>query len=101
VNLLRAIRDWWVIHRYRNAATAYGEADSFWFMGKCVGFDRMERRWRKTEQAFVAAGFRPLPLDTWVAHGGYGVPLPASFPQRLAPGEVPVLYAIESEVRGE
>lgn len=95
---LRKWRERRIINRYKNAALEFGSACSYILhCGKCIGFERMRRRWRRTEKAFADAGYRPLPLGTWELAGGWGEPLPETFPERLAPGEVPVLYAEDGQ----
>jgi hypothetical protein len=101
VNWFRQWRERRIVERYKSAGLEFGDACSYILhLGKCVGFERMRRRWARAERAFANAGYRPIPLGDFELAGGWGEPL-KDFPQRLAPGEVPVLYAIESEVRGE
>lgn len=67
----RLVRDF-VVARYVAAGLRWGEAESYWFNGPCVGYEAMERRLEKWEARYARYGFLPVRRNTWIVAGGYG-----------------------------
>ena len=78
--------------RYAEAGRIFGDAVSYIYMGECVGFDSMLAKWEKLEAEYAKRGYRTLPVDDFVAYGGYGTPL-NDLGVRRAKGEEPVFHA--------
>lgn len=94
-----SIASWWrdrqlraLEKKYVRAGAEFGDAISYSFMGKCVGFDQMLDKWASLERRYSEAGFRTISLDDFVGYGGYGVQLKGLGSPRSV-GEKPVLHA--------
>lgn len=57
---------------YLDRGAFIGDALSYSYMGKAVGFDRMLKRLVSWEYEYARRGFMPVSLDDFVAFGGYG-----------------------------
>lgn len=89
----RIMSDRRVERYYRQAGEDFGDAVSYLYMGCCVGFDSLLRRWERWEQEYSNRGYRTVSLDDFLASGGYGTDISALFGVKRDVGEVPVLYA--------
>ncbi|QQG46576.1 MAG: hypothetical protein HYY55_01880 [Candidatus Niyogibacteria bacterium] len=88
----RFMTDKRVEKRYAEAGRIFGHAVSYIYMGECIGFDSMLAKWEKLEAEYAKRGYRTLPVDDFVAHGGYGTPL-KNLSVKRAEGEEPVFHA--------
>jgi hypothetical protein len=57
---------------YHDASARIGDALSYSYMGKPIGFEKMLAKWEKTEKIYADAGFRTISLDRWINYGGWG-----------------------------
>ena len=78
--------------RYVETGQIFGNAVSYIHMGECVGFARMLAKWEKWEAEYAKRGYRTLPVDDFVAYGGYGKPL-KDIGVKRADGEDPIFHA--------
>lgn len=90
--LARLLSDAEIEKRYLKAGTEFGDAVSYLYMGECVGFRSLFKRWQRWEALYAQRGYRTLPIDCFCAWGGYGVPL-VNFGVRRMEGEQKVLHA--------
>ena len=90
--LERFMTDKWIEKRYAEAGRIFGDAVSYIYMGECVGFYSMLAKWEKLEAEYAKRGYRTLPVDDFLAYGGYGTPL-KDLGVRRAEGEEPVFHA--------
>ena len=90
--LERFMTDKWIEKHYAKAGRIFGDAVSYIYMGECVGFDSMLAKWEKLEAEYAKRGYRTLPVDDFVAYGGYGTPL-KNLGVRRAEDEKPVFHA--------
>ena len=90
--LERFMTDKWIEKHYAKAGRIFGDAVSYIYMGECVGFDSMLAKWEKLEAEYAKRGYRTLPVDDFVAYGGYGTPL-KDLGVRRAESEEPVFHA--------
>ena len=72
MNILKLYTDNFLRKRYRKAGLIYGEAISYAFLGKCLGYDAIRDRFIKLEKEWVRRGFKKISKDDWVSAGGYG-----------------------------
>jgi len=80
---IKLLYDFWVKRlsdeevrdNYVEAGTEFGEAASYDYLGECVGFRGMFSDWAKWELEYSRRGYRTVPLDNFIDHGGYGNPL--------------------------
>ena len=66
----------WTLYRYKKIGLIYGDMLSYWFMGKAVGFDSVEKKFKKLERKVEEFGLKPVPVEDFIRAGGYGKPLP-------------------------
>lgn len=92
MNWRRFLPDWLVIYRYVQSGSNLGDAESYSFMGECIAYDRLMKRWEAWEAEYARRGYRPLSLFDFIDHGGYGVPL-SGIGQKLSPEENVILHA--------
>ncbi|MEK9180000.1 MAG: hypothetical protein AAB897_01130 [Patescibacteria group bacterium] len=78
--------------RYVHAGSIFGYAVSYIYMGECVGFKKLLRRWTRWEKEYARRGYRTLPLDAFVDCGGRGTPLNGLGIRREA-DENPIFHA--------
>lgn len=57
------------------AGTEFGDAVSYIYMGECVGFKKMLRRWTRWETEYARRGYRTISLDAFIECGGYNTPI--------------------------
>lgn len=63
-----------VVWRYTDLGLTYGDALSYSFMGECIGFKSLERKFKFWERRYVSLGYKPIEVDDWVTAGGYRGP---------------------------
>lgn len=78
--------------RYVKAGDLFGDTVSYIYMGKCVGFDQLLKKWAKLEKEYAKRGYKTLSLASFVAYGGYGVELKGLGVKREK-DEEPILHA--------
>lgn len=61
-----------IVKQYYYWGCEYGDALSYWFMGKCVGFDKLEKKFQYWSKQYMALGYEPISVDDFVSAGGYG-----------------------------
>ena len=52
--------------RYYNAGIDLAEADSYWYIGKCIGYDKLEKKFKKLETKWLKKGNYPIPLEIFL-----------------------------------
>jgi hypothetical protein len=52
---------------YVRSGLEFGEAVSYLHLGECDGFEELLNAWEDAERAYVEAGFRSLPIDTFIS----------------------------------
>lgn len=72
---IQLLTDKTVEQKYRKAGAEFGGAVSMLYMGECVGFSKLLKRWEKWEAEYAKRGYRTISLDDFVLCGGYGRPL--------------------------
>ena len=90
--LKRFMTDKQVERCYVKAGAVFGDAVSYIYMGECVGFTDLLAKWEKWEAEYAKRGYRTLPVDDFVDHGGYGMPFKDLGAKRTK-GEKPVFHA--------
>ena len=90
--LERFMTDKQVEKHYAEAGRIFGDAVSYIYMGECVGFADLLAKWEKWEAEYAKRGYRTLPVDDFVAYGGYGTPL-ENLSAKRAEGEETVFHA--------
>ncbi|MBI3336259.1 hypothetical protein HYZ98_01685 [Candidatus Peregrinibacteria bacterium] len=89
----RLLSDEKVVALYKDAGGAFGMAVSFLYMGECIGFKRRLERWAFWEREYARRGYRTIPIDDFVAYGGYGRDIESTLLVQRAIGEKPVYHA--------
>lgn len=69
--LYHSLRHDFIVSRYIKSGLIFGDAVSYLFMGKCIGFDKMEKRFSYWEKKYCDLGYEPIPLEDWELAGGY------------------------------
>ncbi|TSC80051.1 MAG: hypothetical protein G01um101429_255 [Parcubacteria group bacterium Gr01-1014_29] len=88
-----------VKREYVKTGTAFGDAVSYIYMGKCVGFDELFEKWKKWEAEYAKRGYRTIPLDDFIAYGGGYVAKLEGIGVKRQVGEEAVLHAERYEQR--
>lgn len=70
--LFRNIWEKIVIHKYVSTGLAWGDAESYWFMGEPVGYESLCNRMNFWESKYKKLGYIPIERERWVEAGGYG-----------------------------
>jgi len=65
-----------LIKKYISVGEDFGDAISYSFMGEIVGFDSLEKKFKKLEKKIIEKGYIPYSIEDFVKAGGYGHPLP-------------------------
>lgn len=60
------------MNQYVSAGLRWGDAESYSFMGECVGYNSICNRLKYWESEYEKLGYVPVSLDRWVESGGYG-----------------------------
>jgi len=84
-----------IVKKYFNAGLDFGDAVSYYYMGECIGFQKLFNKWQKYEKKYAALGFKTIPLDDFVSGGGYGVEIDNLLYVKLQANEQPVYHADE------
>lgn len=72
-----------VAKQYRYWGEVYGDAVSYLpIAGKCIGFDKLERNWKKWEAEYTRRGYLPIYIKDFVDAGGYGTDISELFFQK-------------------
>ena len=66
----------YLIEKYKSVGEDFGDAISYSFMGEIVGFNRLEKKFKKLEKKIIEKGYIPYTIEEFVNAGGYGHPLP-------------------------
>lgn len=82
-----------VISAYQFAGYEFGVAVSYIYMGECVGFEDLLKRWEDAESAYVSLGYRAISVDDFVSFGAYGIEIESKMKVPRKVGEQPVLHA--------
>lgn len=88
----RFLTDRQVEKRYANSGCVFGDAVSYLFIGECENFESMLRKWADWEHEYALRGYRTLPIDDFIAAGGYGKKLSKIGEKRML-GEQAVFHA--------
>lgn len=78
--------------KYCQAGGEFGSAVSYIYMGECIGFKGMLKKWEMWEAEYIKRGFHALSIDDFVDYGGYGKPLNNLGVKRIK-DEVPAYHA--------
>lgn len=70
--LIWLLPDKMVEKKYIKAGAAFGDAVSYIYMGRCVGFEKLFENWRKWEAEYARRGYHTVSLDDFIEYGGYG-----------------------------
>ena len=73
MNWRKCFTDRYVAKKYVQWGMWLGDADSYYYMGKCVGYDRMKRKAKLWEQEYMRRGYLPIHPRDFERAGGYGV----------------------------
>lgn len=77
-----------IIRQYKEAGLDYGDALSYMApMGKCIGFDKLEKKFIKCQNRYIEAGFRPVFIHEFIEAGGYGKDIDNLFGIRYNEGD--------------
>lgn len=79
--------------KYISAGEVFGDAVSYLYMGECIGFEKLFRRWAAWEKEYARRGYRTISLDHFVDAGGWGKSLDTYLGQKLNDGDESVLHA--------
>lgn len=90
--LVKMFTDKQVEKRYVAAGATVGDALSYGFMGKCVGFDSFVKKWNRWEKEYARRGYRTIIIDAFVSYGGYGKSLKGLGVKRND-GEKPIFHS--------
>ncbi len=90
--LVRYLSDKKVEKYYVKAGADFGDAVSYIYMGECIGFRGMLRRWTWWEKEYSHRGYRTISIDDFIGYGGYGKEL-SGLGVKLKQGEKAVLHA--------
>lgn len=82
-----------LLNNYVEAGAIFGSAVSQLYMGECIGFDKLFRKWEKLEKEYINRGYRAISLDSFVEHGGYGEEIDHLYLVKRAPDEKPFYHA--------
>jgi len=86
-------RDDRLVNKYIEAGNEFGDAVSYLpSMGKCVGFNKLCRKWQNLEVKYAALGYRTIELNDFVKHGGYGVDISNKIKVRRDVDEEPIFH---------
>ena len=89
---LKSLSDKEVENNYIEAGADFGNAVSYDYMGKCIGFEGMFLSWARWEIEYSNRGYRTIPFDEFILNGGYDKPL-SGLGVKREPDEQIVLYA--------
>ena len=78
---------------YRQTGGYFGDAISYGYMGECIGFEGMMKKWAKWERRYAALGYRTISLDRFTNYGGRGLPLDDVWEVKREKGESPIFHA--------
>lgn len=78
--------------RYVEAGSMFGNAVSYLYLGECLGFRGMLSKWAKWEREYARRGYRTIPIEVFIEHGGYNIRI-SGLGIRRARGEPPILHA--------
>lgn len=81
-----------VVQKYVDTGAEFGDAVSMIYMGECIGFEDLLKRWEDAERAYASLGYRTVSLDDFISYGGYGEEITALQVARDE-GEEPVYHA--------
>ena len=59
------------VRKYVYFGMVYGDMLSYWYMGKSLGFDRVERKFKHWQKKYEELGYQKIEVDDWVTAGGY------------------------------
>ena len=62
----------YVVSRYEVAGLTWGDAASYLYVGRPIGFDNMIHSLVYWEKKYTALGYCAITPDMWVKAGGYG-----------------------------
>lgn len=82
-----------VTKAYLDSGYNFGDAVSYLFIGKCVGFDDQQLAWEKAEEQYAQLGYRTISLDEFIAAGGYGKDINHLVKVNREPNEPVILHA--------
>ena len=89
---VKSLSDKEVQDNYVKVGAGFGDAESYSYLGECLGFQTMFSSWARWELEYSRRGYRTISLDDFVSYGGYGKPLEGSGVKR-EPEEQIILYA--------
>lgn len=73
--LVKMFTDKQVEKRYVAAGATVGDALSYGYMGKCVGFDSFVKKFNRWEKEYARRGYKTITCEDFEKYGGYGIPL--------------------------
>lgn len=91
-NFLKFLTDNQVTSRYKKAGSIFGEAVSMIYLGECVGFEKILRRFEKWEKEYARRGYKPLSVDDFRA-ASYGEDISQKLHCLQPEGEKPRFHA--------
>jgi hypothetical protein len=72
INLLKRLWEDFIVSRYVSIGLQWGDAESYSFMGECVGYKSLCKALEKLETQYANLGYKVVDRKTWVLAGGYG-----------------------------
>ncbi len=72
ISLFRNLWENFIISRYVSVGLQWGDAESYSFMGECVGYSSLCKALERLETQYAKLGYKVVGRETWVRAGGYG-----------------------------
>jgi hypothetical protein len=72
INFFKKLWEDFIISRYVSVGLQWGDAESYSFMGECVGYKSLCRALERLETQYQNMGYKVVDRETWVLAGGYG-----------------------------
>jgi|688.fasta_scaffold433439_2 hypothetical protein len=72
INFFKSLWEDFIISRYVSVGLQWGDAESYSFMGECVGYNSLCKSLERLETQYAKLGYKVVDRETWVLAGGYG-----------------------------
>jgi hypothetical protein len=83
---------WLLTRRYVLTGLEVGAAQSYFFMGPPVGWNRLASNLKRFEKEYARRGYRTVPHDVFITVGGFGGDIKSHVGIRRNPDEEAILY---------
>jgi len=98
---LGLLSDKMVERYYLRTGSTFGARVSFVFLGEASEYQEDYEAWAFWEAQYARRGYETLPLEDFIRHGGYGLPL-GPVGRKRPPGRPVVLHALNCyDIRSE